>query len=319
MMIGLHDSPENPQPPGAVVETIRTVDGITLRTARWPALTRSPKGTICLFSGRTEYIEKYFETIADFRQRGFAVAILDWRGQGGSQRLLKNPRKGHVSSFTHYQRDVDSFIRDIVLPECPLPLFALGHSMGGAILLSTLSRRPNLFNRAVLTSPMVGLAGAAGGEIVRGAARFLSAIGIGRLAVSHTKQDVHQDDLFASNVLTRDETRFRRNQAIVQQAPDLAIGPPTIGWLNAAFQAMNTFEDADFIATIRTPLLMFAAGGDKVVNNPATARLARRLRLAQLLTVDGARHEMLMETDAVRSAFFAAFDGFIPGQDHFAQ
>ena len=35
-------------------------------------------------------IEKYFEVVGELRRRGFAVAVLDWRGQGGSSRLLRN-------------------------------------------------------------------------------------------------------------------------------------------------------------------------------------------------------------------------------------
>ena len=54
------------------------------------------KGTLCVFPGRAEFIEKYFEVVRDARARGFAVAILDWRGQGLSERALANARKGHV-------------------------------------------------------------------------------------------------------------------------------------------------------------------------------------------------------------------------------
>src|SRR5581483_5466696 len=77
--------PANPVPDGAIAGAIKTRDGVTLRFARWlPPPGR--KGTVCIFPGRTEFIEKYFEVVRDLRTRGFAVAILDWRGQGGSQR-----------------------------------------------------------------------------------------------------------------------------------------------------------------------------------------------------------------------------------------
>ena len=77
----LVDIPANPVPEGAVSGTLKTRDGVTLRFARWqPPPGR--KGTVCLFTGRAEFIEKYFETVRDLRARGFAVAMLDWRGQG---------------------------------------------------------------------------------------------------------------------------------------------------------------------------------------------------------------------------------------------
>ena len=91
--------PANPVPEGAVSGTLKTRDGVSLRFARWhPPPGR--KGTVCLFQGRAEFIEKYFETVRDLRARGFAVATLDWRGQGMSERALRNPRKGYVRSFS---------------------------------------------------------------------------------------------------------------------------------------------------------------------------------------------------------------------------
>ena len=99
-------------------------DGVQLRHARWDA-TRGPRrGTVCLFQGRGEFIEKYFEVIADLRRRGFAVATMDWRGQGGSTRLLANPRKGHVRSFAEFDRDLAHFMQEVVLPDCPAPYIA---------------------------------------------------------------------------------------------------------------------------------------------------------------------------------------------------
>jgi lysophospholipase len=315
----LHDSALNPVPAGAVVQTLRTGDGITLRAARWPALSANPKGTLCLFPGRTEYIEKYFETIAELRQRGFAVAVLDWRGQGGSQRLLGS-LGGHITSFALYQHDVDAFMRDLVLPDCPLPLFALGHSMGGAILLDTLSRVPNRFDRAVLTAPMTGLHGAAGKDSARYLARFARLFGLGRVKLpSPSRRTGQQQALFENNVLTRDEKRFFRNLKILEEKPELIVAEPTVAWVDSASRLMARFENTDFIARIRAPLLVMAAGADVVVSNPATARLVRRLRVANMIMLDGARHEILMETDPVRAAFFAAFDSFIPGTDHFEQ
>ena len=92
-----------------------------LRYARWRPTARRSQGTVCLFQGRARAIEKYFETIGDLRRRGFAVATFDWRGQGGSERRLRNPRKGHVDSFAEYDRDLDAFMQQVALPDCPPP------------------------------------------------------------------------------------------------------------------------------------------------------------------------------------------------------
>ncbi|HEX5665677.1 MAG TPA: alpha/beta hydrolase, partial [Hyphomicrobium sp.] len=105
----------NPAPTGAITGLMIAEDGAGLRYARWPA-TRGPRrGTVVIAPGRGEFIEKYFEVVAELRRRGFAVAVMDWRGQGGSDRLLDHPRKGHVEDFAEYDRDLRQFMKEIVL------------------------------------------------------------------------------------------------------------------------------------------------------------------------------------------------------------
>jgi lysophospholipase len=73
--------------------------------------------------------------VRDLRDRGFAVAMIDWRGQGHSSRRLRDPRKGYVRDFSDFEVDVETFVQQVVLPDCPPPHFALAHSMGGAVML----------------------------------------------------------------------------------------------------------------------------------------------------------------------------------------
>ena len=154
MDLKLVSIPGNPAPDDAVVGKIRTPDGVELRFARWGSPADSA-GTVCVFSGRGEFIEKYFETIRDLRQRGFAVAMMDWRGQGHSSRQLPDPRKGHVESFSDFEIDVETFMQRVVLPDCPPPYFAVAHSMGGAVLLRSAHAGKRWFERTVVVAPMI--------------------------------------------------------------------------------------------------------------------------------------------------------------------
>ena len=100
--------PANPVPEDGITGMLKTRDGVNIRFARWhPPPGR--KGTVCLFHGRAEFIEKYFETVRELRARGFAVATFDWRGQGMSDRALDDRMKGHVNDFSEYELDVDVF------------------------------------------------------------------------------------------------------------------------------------------------------------------------------------------------------------------
>ena len=149
---------KNPIPLGVSVGFLKGKGGVPLRYARWRSALKERHGTVCIFPGRSEFIEKYFDVVGELRRRGFAVAVLDWRGQGGSGRLMRNSLKGHVKSFNDYEDDVARFMNEVALPDCPPPYYALGHSMGGTVLLKAATMRGCWFSRMVLTAPMLEIA-----------------------------------------------------------------------------------------------------------------------------------------------------------------
>jgi lysophospholipase len=93
----------------------------------------------------------------------------------------------------------------------------------------------------------------------------------------------------------------------------MAQGGPTVRWVNAAAIAIERVTRADFMTANRIPTLIVAAGADEVVSTKAVEWYARHLRLGSLVTIDGARHEILQEADLYREQLFAAFDAFVPG------
>ncbi|MDX6806660.1 alpha/beta hydrolase [Terrihabitans rhizophilus] len=308
--------PDNPLPDGGVLVPLKAPDGLVLRAARFPAARDAAfKGTVCLFAGRGEFIEKYFETICDLTARGFDVASMDWRGQGGSK--AKGSRRGHIKSFDTFQRDIDVFMEDFVRPDCRPPYFALAHSMGGALILEAARRRTTWWERVVLSAPMIGLPGLAGGPLVQRLAALSGLTGLGQLYVPGGSARSSYSGRFENNVLTGDHKRFTRVQTLEHAAPHLVLGAPTLGWLNAAGRAMATFGDPERVAQIRTPTLFVAAGDERVVSNRAMTLLASQMRTAKVVTLPSARHELMMERNAVRNAFFAAFEAFVPGTPTF--
>ena len=119
------DIPGNPLPERATGGFLTARDGLRLRFARFAATGRPLKGTVIILPGRNECIEKYFETIRDFSARGLGSAILDWRGQGNSGRLLRDPARGYIDSFYDYVRDLEQFFEEIILPDCRGPFTSL--------------------------------------------------------------------------------------------------------------------------------------------------------------------------------------------------
>jgi lysophospholipase len=302
----------NPVPDDAVVGAVTTPDGVSLRFARF-APPPGRKGSVVILQGRAEYIEKYFETVRDLRARGFAVATFDWRGQGMSQRALADPLKGHVRNFSEYTTDLETMMEQVVLPDCPPPIYTLAHSMGSAVVLKACHEGARWFDRVVLASPMIGLAGGRMGGAAGPIARIMRYLGRGSGYIPTGHGAPIGIDDFIGNVLTSDPVRYARNMAILEEAPELGIGAPTIAWADAALRLMKRFAMSRYAGSLRQPILMVAAGRDEVVSTPAIETFAMHLLAGSHLIVPGARHEILQEQDIYRNQFWAAFDAFVPG------
>lgn len=305
----------NPVPEGAQVGHFRTSDGVRLRYALFPRTGKTHKGTVCLVQGRTEFIEKYFETITDFQKRGFAVATFDLRGQGGSDRLIPNRKLGYVEQFDDYWTDLKSFHSQILLPDCPPPFFLVGHSTGGLVSLLAATRDRLMFDRAFLSSPMIGLPGLpvslkTASRLVN-AARFL---GLSRLPLRRKEDKPQTAATFAGNPLTSDRTRYMRMVDVVAARPDLEITSPTLAWIGSSLEGMLRANADDFPASLKIPVFICAAACDRIVNTAATEALGLRLRTGHHVVIPGANHELFMETDAAREQVFAAFDAFVTEQ-----
>ena len=227
----------NPVPNGAVAGTFTARDGLSIRYARWDTTAARRLGTVCLFQGRTEFIEKYFETITDLRRRGFAVATMDWRGQGGSSRLLKNPAQGAR--------------RDVRAPRCRCrhlhvarscsriarrPIYCLAHSMGGHLVLRLTQTKACWWDRIVLTAPMIAFAGSeAKNAAISAIAETATFFGLGDSYAPRWKN--YAPDLpFEGNVLTSDRLRYDRARDVIQAAPHLSLGRANPGLGYGRFQ-----------------------------------------------------------------------------------
>lgn len=310
---------KNPIPEGAYTGTVNIDKRVSLRYARWAPTTNYVRGTVVLVQGRSEYIEKYFETVSDLRRRGFWVATFDWRGQGGSSRDLANHKKGHIWDFGQYDADLHGFMHQVVFPDCPAPYYALGHSMGAHNLIRHAGMGLCQFDRMVLSAPMLRLSREVTGlpnDLLTFLVTLASWCGLGESYVlnGHDKNMNLRD--FEGNKLTRDRERFQRNKEILMAGPELSIGSPTYAWLLAALRSTSMVMQPSFASAVRIPILLIGAGSDRIVCNFATREFAERMKNGSNVIIPNARHEILQEVDSIRDQFWAGFDAFIPGEDN---
>ncbi len=308
----LHLSAGNPAPDNCTLGFFTGHKGVRLRYGIFRSRHSVAKGTVVLLHGRNECIEKYLETIRALNEHGLWVATYDHRGQGDSGRLTSNPRRGHVRRFRDYEKDLQLFLSDIVLPDCRLPFYLIGHSTGALVALSAAPLLASRIERMVLASPFLGLSGQA---LPPGVVRLITRIGcLAGLGGAALTGDTPPPP-FEDNVVTSDPLRYARNLALLADFPELALGPPTCRWLHEAFLAIDRVTRPDHLTRITIPTLVLAPTMDQLVPFDCQERLARQFRACQLVPVAGARHEIFQERDIFRAQAIGAITAFIPGSD----
>ena len=286
--------------------------GARLRTAVFDATAgMKTRGVCVLLNGQTEFIEKYFEVIAELTTRGFTVATMDWRGQGGSVRALPDPLKAHVGDFSEYDDDLATLMDRVVKPLGSAKVIALAHSMGGHILLRTMHAKPDMFACAVLIAPMIAVS-------TRGQPGWLARAVTAAMNLRGTSPEwvwgmQERDPLrmtFADQIVTSDRARFARSQELLAKMPDIRLAGPTWGWLEAAYRSMRRVDSAGYAEAIATPALICGAGRDRICLTPAIKAFSRRMPHGRYVEFEDSEHEILMENDSIRARFWRAFDDF---------
>lgn len=287
--------------------------GADLRAARFDPDSKVPRKGVCvLLNGQTEFIEKYFEVIDELRGRGFAVATMDWRGQGGSGRLLSGDhRKSFIGDFSEYDQDLETLLNWIVTPmlapgERPV---ALAHSMGAHNLLRSLVRAPERFAWVVLNAPMIAISLRGQHEFV---VKAVTAFEVWRgnragWVWGMEARDPHNVS-FTTQMVTSDPQRFERAQMFLRENPDLRLAGATWGWLAAALRSMAWLRGE--ASKITTPLLIVGAGEDRICLTPQAKAFAAATPNGDYVEIAGAGHEILMEKNVFRQEFWRAFDAF---------
>lgn len=287
----LSDIAEGPE--GGRAYWLRTTDETRIRVGVWP---EGDKGTILLFPGRTEYIEKYGRVAAEFAARGYGMVAVDWRGQGLSDRPAHRHDMGHVVSFDEYREDVAVLrqaFRDLNLRK---PCFLLGHSMGGAIGLRALYDGLPA-SAAVFTAPMWGIRMTRFLRAISGIVLGLSKpLGLDKTFAPTTGPAAPM--VFDGNPLTHDRCQFDYMEGQVARHPELALGGPSITWVHAALEESGALLEK---APLDIPILTILGTEEEIVEPAAIHERMANWPNGRLEIVQGARHEVLMEVPGLRT------------------
>lgn len=286
-------------PDGGRAFWLRTTDGVRLRAAIWRG---GDKGTVFLLPGRTEYIEKYGRAAGDLLARGFTTLSVDWRGQGLADRALPDKMSGHVDNFSSYQNDLDATLKLAHEQNLPRPYYMLAHSMGGCIGLRGLLRKLP-FQAAAFTAPMWGISiNPWLASIAIPVAITANKLGLSRrYAPGTTAKTYVLEAPFSGNVLTTDADMYGYMREQLGKHPELALGGPSMGWLQAALLECQALSLLD-APTI--PAICALGTAERVVDPTPVHLRMRQWRNGRVDLYPGAEHEIMMEAPAVRQRLF---------------
>lgn len=284
-----------------------TTDGIRVRTSFWAA--NDPVGTVFVFPGRADYIEKYGGLANFCLSNNLNVIAIDWRGQGLSERLLDDKNIGHIEDFKNYQNDVEVIINEAKDAGLVKPWIIFAHSMGGLIGLRTLHDNP-VFEKVVFTSPMWGIQMPP--ILKSGASIIMSLISlIGKMetyAPTTSPETRILNEEYEFNKLTSDIRNFKLLRQQLIQHPDLQIGGPSSAWVSAA---LDEIEFQIGKEPPITPALCFLGEKEEIIDNLAVREFCRNWDSCDLISIPDAKHDLLMEKKMILHSLFEKLEKFI--------
>ena len=284
-----------------------TTDGIRVRTSFWAA--NDPVGTVFVFPGRADYIEKYGGLANFCLSNNLNVIAIDWRGQGLSERLLDDKNIGHIEDFKNYQNDVEVIINEAKDAGLVKPWIIFAHSMGGLIGLRTLHDNP-VFEKVVFTSPMWGIQMPP--ILKSGASIIMSLISlIGKMetyAPTTSPETRILNEEYEFNKLTSDIRNFKLLRQQLIQHPDLQIGGPSSAWVSAA---LDEIEFQIGKEPPITPALCFLGEKEEIIDNLAAREFCKNWDSCDLISIPDAKHDLLMEKKMILHSLFEKLEKFI--------
>ncbi|AZB44055.1 alpha/beta hydrolase [Bacillus sp. FJAT-42376] len=218
---------------------------------KWEA--ERPKGVIVMVHGAAEHHRRYKWLIEMWRCAGYHVIMGDLPGQGTSTR-----RRGHIQSFSEYITELNRWLTEA--DKYDLPLFLLGHSMGGLIAIRALQEKEHNLAGVILSSPCLGL--------IHKPNAALDAVSRGLNIVTPAL-------LLKSNLSIEMATR---NKSVIEidENDSLYVTKVSIRWYRELIHAVHQANDKQHTFP-DVPLLVMQGGDDKIVDKTAVKSWFNRL------------------------------------------
>ncbi|MAE52457.1 MAG: alpha/beta hydrolase [Micavibrio sp.] len=272
-----------------------------------------PDAVIVVLPGLSEYGEKYYELARNLNDANLAFWVIDWMGQGGSGRYLDNREMRHSADFKEDIADLHYLILEYIKHSSVhpdkgrIPMAMLGHSMGAHIGLRYLHHHPEFFECAGFSSPMIGIRGldALPGPLMVGLSKFLNLVAGKSYAFGQYNWDKSQRTSPGHDEFSGDAKRGALHDLWQNENPDLRVGGVTFRWVYEALKSCRALKKE--AKSISKDMIIRYAEKEDIVSNSSTKGLFQSQEHLDIQECQGAHHEILMETDDIRSGFLNEF------------
>lgn len=283
---------------------VSTFQGLDQKTVHTVAIKTGNDKAIVISQGRNESALKYKEVAYDLNSQGYDLFIIDHRGQGLSERFGGDQYRGYVTNFQDYITDFNQYVQSLALDKNYAQRYLLSHSMGGAITALYLEQYNSPFQAAVFFSPMLSI------NLGRMPSFLAKIVSYSSAHVCSWFSDKacyvpggkgYTRRYFENNHVTHSEKRFYSGQYGFETVANTQLGDPTMQWLSTSLHATErAIEEAH---KINIPVLLIQAGADNIVTSQGQKAFFNNINKCKdndFLTIAGAKHEILIETDEYR-------------------
>lgn len=277
-------------------------DGYTIRYGHLKS--KNEHAVIILLGGQTQFIEMDFENAIDLVDIGISFYTVERVGDGGSQRLYKDPQKPPAVNHDIYVRDLHKFLSEIIdLPD-DKPVLLAGQCLGGLVALKYVATHPGIIDHCIPTAPLFGLKWQGANSLTK---RFGWAI----RDITPDNQDRYigkardwswelAQKLIANDVTSHDYERASLHHKWRRINPSLQEGGFTEGNMIQISRSLIETLQANKLKKIKTPVTVISPTEDAINNPDEHAKVARLLKHGKLVSINGARHGIWRESDFFR-------------------
>ena len=276
--------------------------------------TERPRGVVIVSHGFTEGVPKYDEMVYYFLKAGYHVCIPEHTGHGLSYRLTEDPSLVHIDTWKRFVRDFLKICHHTVRRYPNLPRFLFAHSMGGAIGTIAAAWEPDLFQKIILSSPMIRpLTGNVPWSLTVAIAQTECLVGRAKKYVIGQKPYEGNETLETSAAVS--EARFTRYNEIRKRCKDIQTSAASYGWLLASIK-MSWYLQYYGWKKLAAPVIIFQAEKDAFVSVRTMQKFAKKIQRrgktsCEYVYIPESKHEIFGSDDRTVKAYIERILNFM--------